>query len=126
MVCTTAAPMQSYSGEKVLKILLDPQLSPNRVCGSCPSNVTQSATFIIDLDRLKHPDDVKKDEFGRWNYSGSHVHLYRACGELEFEKVSPGARSNDIFQLRRIYCKHPSNSNFQRLLAFVTGMCMEF
>ena len=88
------------------------------------TDVTESSTSVVDLDQLEHPDDVKKDVFGRWNYSGSHVFHYRASSDMEFEKVSPGANRNwgDVFQLRHIHCRHPSNSQFQRLLAFITGI----
>ena len=82
---------------------------------------------MVDLDFLKHPDDVKKDGFGHWLYSGSHVQTYLAWKEdgdmLKFKKIdSDGhSRGGNTFRLRRIRCKHPSNSQFQRLLAFVTG-----
>lgn len=78
----------------------------------------------MDLNQLKHPDDVKKDGFGKWKYSGSHVFNFRACGE-EFERVTSCSSQDDIFQLRRVHCQHPSNSQFQRLLAFITGMLRE-
>ncbi len=35
--------------------------------------IERSSTFIVDLDSLKHPDDVKKDEFGKWSYSHMFV-----------------------------------------------------
>ena len=88
--------------------------------GSC-----ESCTFMVDLNFLKHPDDVKKDEFGKSHYSGSHVVSYTAwkshSSKLQFVKVS-GQGAENAFELRRIHCKHPSNPQFQRLLAFVTGV----
>ena len=88
-------------------------------------NIETSSTFMVDLDSLKHPDDVKKDEFGRWLYSGSHVQTYLAWKEngdkLNFEKTDSDDGNQNTFQLRRIRCKHPSNPEFQQLLAFVTG-----
>ena len=90
-----------------------------------PSSINQSATYVVDLDCLEHPDDIKKDDFGKWNYSGSHVLHYQVektpGGELVLERVLPGTQGSSIFQLRRIHCKHPSNPSFQRLLAFITG-----
>ena len=79
---------------------------------------------MVDLDSLKHPDDVKKDEFGKWSYSGSHILTYLAWKEgqnLRFEKVDSADSRENVFQLCQIRCKHPSNSQFQRRLAFVTG-----
>lgn len=116
--------------KKILKILLNPNIDPNRICRTSPSNIKQSSAYVVDLDCLDHPDDVKKDEFGKWNYSGSHVFHYRSErtpeGDLEFERLLSGIQGSNVFQLRRIHCKHPSNPNFQRLLAFVTGMYGEF
>ena len=79
------------------------------------------------MDKLKHPDDVKKDEFGKWNYSGSHTKSYKAwkVGEsMEFESTSGINHSSgtNVVQLCRIHCNHPSNPSFQCLLAFVIGM----
>jgi hypothetical protein len=33
---------------------------------------------MIDMFTLKHPQDVKKDIFGKWTYSGSHNLTYKA------------------------------------------------
>lgn len=118
-------PTCSYSGERILKILLDPNIKKRRICTTQPCNVIKTSTYVVDLESLKHPDDIKKDDFGKWKYSGSHSYSFAAFqsgGKLDFERVgscSPG--SSNIFQLRRINCKHPDNSQCQRLLAFVTG-----
>ena len=114
-----------YSSEEILKVLLNPK---GKVCKSRPTTINRSATYVVDLDCLEHPDDVRKDDYGRWNYSGSHVHHFQAErmseDSLVFERVLPGTQGSSIFQLRRIHCKHPSNPHFQRLLAFVTGKLM--
>ena len=88
-----------------------------------PIEVERSSTFVVDLTCLKHPDDVKKDMYGRWDYSGSHPEVFR-CYFNEFDNVSiekraQGATGNDVYYLRRIRSSHPSNPNFQRLIAYV-------
>ena len=109
------------------QILLNSTIHPQKIWKTRPSNITKSATYIVDLDFLEHRGDVRKDEFGRWNYSGSHMFYYKTKitvdDELEFvsEYYHAGKQGDNIFQLRRIHCKHPSNPNFQRLLAFITG-----
>ena len=119
-------PSGFYTGEQILKILLNPHIEKKRICCSKPYNVSQSSTFVVDLESLPHPDDIKKDDFGKWIYSGSHSVAYAAFksgGKLEFERQSgiPSSSSDNVFQLRRINCKHPEDSQCQRLLAFVTG-----
>ena len=122
-------PKGTYACERLFDILFDPDIDPNRICHERPMHVTRSSTFVVDLDSLKHPDDVRKDEFGKWTYSGSHLVSYSAwkssSGKLQFQKsTSPDAENT--FSLRRIHCKHPSNTNFQRLLVFATGMLLMF
>ena len=53
-------------------------INNDKICKECPRQIVQSSTFVVDMDKLKHPDDVKKDEFGKWNYSGSHTKSYKA------------------------------------------------
>lgn len=100
------------------------------ICTGRPSQVNRSATYIVDLKTLDHPDDAKVDDYGKWNYSGSHVHYFQAESileadddddndDLEFVRVTADTREDNIYKLRRIHCKHPSNPNF--LIAFLTG-----
>ena len=67
-----------YTGERILENLLNSKCESSRICHQWPTIIENSSTFVIDLDALKLPDDdVKKDEFGRWVYNGSHVQTYR-------------------------------------------------
>ena len=120
-------PKDTYTGEQILRILFDETISQDRICRECPRQITKSCTFVVDLDELKHPEDIKKDEFGKWQYNGSHVVPYMAWksgSSIDFEKISCSKENEEnVFNLRRIRCSHPSNPQFQRLLAFVTGMC---
>ena len=40
--------------------------------------------------------------------------------EVEVEKCAPGA-TGEVFYLRRLRSSHPSNPDFRRVLAFVSG-----
>ena len=65
------SPPPKYSSEDLLKILLSPK-DKERVCCTWPvSGIENTSSFIVDIQALKHPDDVKKDFFGKWMYSGS-------------------------------------------------------
>ena len=58
-------PTGTYSGEQILHILLTENIDPERICRKRPTQIT----FVVDLNSLKHPDDIKKDQFGKWCYS---------------------------------------------------------
>ena len=118
-------PLPKYSAELILKRLLDPKINQKRVCNIWPVIVRTSAAFIIDVTKLKNADDVRKDFFGKWNHSGSHPLLFRAIineDEVEVERCAPGATGDNIYYLRRLHCYHPSNANFRRLIAFISGI----
>lgn len=118
-------PQQKYSSEAVLILLLNPNIDRSRVCHTWPvSGIESSSTFIVDITTLKHPDDVRKDFFGKWIYSGSHTFTFKASigedGDVFVEKCSPGVHGN-AFYLRKLHCYHPSNTDFRRMLIFVSG-----
>ena len=46
---------------------LDPKIDDRKICTQRPLNVESSSTFVIDLNSLKDPDDVQKDNFGVWH-----------------------------------------------------------
>lgn len=118
-------PPSMYSAEGIMKILLNPNIPAERVCQKCPSFVTRSSTFVIDVTSLAHCDDVKKDDFGRWEHKGSHpipfYEWFRDDGSVGVERCQDGGGKGEVFYLRRVYCTHPSNNKMKRLLAFVTG-----
>ena len=99
-----------------MKILFCPTINADRICKECPTGINHLATFVVDLNKLRHPDDIKKDEFGKWNYSGSHCVLYSTWKDgkdFQFKRVdshnSNQESNKNIVQLRRVRCTHPSN-----------------
>ena len=114
------SPPPKYAVEEILDILLQPS---SKICFVRPVNIKKSATYVIDITKLHHPDDAKKDNFGRWEHVGSHTTLFKVqqSGDvMEIEKCA--SEASDCFKLRRLYSRHPSNQGFRRILAFVTGM----
>ena len=120
-------PPPKYSAEKFLKILLDPRIDKTKICKHKPLQIRESATFVVDVRCLKHQDDIKKDEFGIWHYSGSHPQTYRVYiesdGHMTVEKCGDGASGSSVVYLWRLHCTHPSNSEFKRLICLVSGKC---
>lgn len=121
-------PKTQYTVEKIINMLLDPG-NPDLVCKERPTDIKQSSTFVIDLDKLQHPDDAKHDNFGKWIQSGSHTIPFQAWftdeGLLHFKRLTSlkaGHTEFDVQYLRRIHYYHPSDSRCKRMLAFITGI----
>ena len=93
-------PPPKYSADYILKVLLDLDIDKRKICTSKPTNVTRSATYIVNIQSLKHADDIKKDQFGIWNYSGSHPQAYRvSCddeGHISVEICGNGATGQNV------------------------------
>ena len=112
-------PAAIYSAETIMKILLNPTSS--RVSRVCPHCVTKSSTYVVDVTSLAHPEDVKKDDFRKWDYKGSHPVAFHVCfkndGSICIERCQNEERQGDIFYLRWLYSTHPSNPEMKRMLA---------
>ena len=124
-------PPPKYTATRIMQILLNPSMDTSKVAKGRPIGVEESSTFVVDLTSLKHPDDVKKDMYGRWDYSGSHPEVFRCTfdefDDVSIEKCAVGATGSNVYYLRRVRSSHPSNSDFCRLIAFVHGeehMCV--
>ena len=115
-------PPSKYSAMRIMKILLKQSHDEQRVAYKRPVEVQSSSTFLVDLTRLAHPDDIKKDSYGKWLHKGSHNDVFRCSydkdGEVSIEKAATG---QNVYYLRRLHCVHPSHSGFRRILAFICG-----
>ena len=73
-------PPHRYPAESVLSILLDKAIPAHTISSKRALNITRSATYVVDVSKLAHPDDVKQDSFGIWKHSGSHTQLLWPVG----------------------------------------------
>lgn len=121
-------PPEKYSAHRIMQILLDPNIDSSRIAKKRPLQAPFSSTFLVDLGQLLHPDDIKKDMYGKWMYSGSHSDVFLCSfssdGQVVVEKAAVGASGNNVYHLRRVHSVHPSNVEFRRVLALLFGMSM--
>ena len=119
-------PPEKYSANRIITILLT--ATPEKICKHKPTNINRSSTFVVDVRCLKNQEDIKKDEFGIWQYSGSHPQCFlvkqRDDGYIDIQKCEAGAANSHLMYLRRLHCTHPSNSEFKRLICFLSGRYM--
>ena len=122
-------PSEKYASEEIIRILLDPKIDQKRVCMQRRLDTVSSSTYVVDLDCLQHPDDVKKDNFGVWTHSGSHNQQFfsrinRGKVEIGRSVFSSDGPKWERFSLRRLHSKHPTNPGFRRIISFITGTCV--
>lgn len=79
-------PPPKYSTYKMMQILLgidEKQIAHKRLLLA-----SFSSTFVVDIRTLAHPDDIKKDMYGKWVHSGSHTY---DGDEINIENAACGA-----------------------------------
>ena len=114
-----------YGAECILKIILDPTISSSVICTVRRLEIT---TYVVDIHSLTHPESwwhIKNDNFGKWEHSGSHPVHFKVEVEDDdhvfVQKCAVGASEENIGLIRRLHSVHPSNHNFKRMIAFVSG-----
>ena len=85
---------------------------------------------MVDVSKLAHPDDIKKDVYGKWLYSGSHSDVficsYSQDDKVGIERAAAGVSGDSVYYLRRLHSIHPSNNDFRRVLALLSGILVIF
>ena len=123
-------PPDKYSAYRIMSLLLDPKINENKIAARRPLESSFSASYVVDVSKLAHPDDIKKDMYGKWIHSGSHDDVfkctYRDDDSVYIEKAALGASGDNIFYLRRLHSVHPSNSEFRRLLVLLFGKFLHY
>ena len=77
-------------------------------------------SFVVDLSKLKDPNDVRADDLGAWKCTGSRtlqcIVRYSSSTCHIVTKLCPGATKISI---RWQYFVHATDHNFHRMIAFV-------
>lgn len=109
---------------EAVTILLNPD--ENRICTNQPIHVDQNCTFVVDLNSLENPDDVKSDDCGHWIHNGRKS--TRVAVSIKREKVvsvkcttklKPPDENSKCFTLVRIYYYHDPHEDFKRTFYFL-------
>ena len=68
-------------------ILLDPRLDARKIAFKRPLTAPFSSSFVVDVSKLAHPDDIKKDMYRKWLHSGSHTDVFHCTYSEDKESV---------------------------------------
>lgn len=54
-------------------MLCHPALQEEIICSSQPVSVENNVSFVVDMAKLKDPNDIRADDLGAWTCTGSCV-----------------------------------------------------
>lgn len=117
-----------YSYKEAVNIMLNPSM--NKICSKHPLRVECNATFLVDLSKLDHADDMKADDCGHWIHNGRKTtklvvwkngsSITRVSSTTKSRK-SPPDENSEIYSLIRIYYNHDPYSDFKRTFYYLYG-----
>ena len=54
-------PPPKYSAQQIMHILLHPNIDEQQIATRRPLDAPSSSTIVVDVSKLSHPDNIKKD-----------------------------------------------------------------
>ena len=102
----------------------------DKVCSKHPVRVESNATFVVNLSKLDHADDIKADDCGHWIHNGrkttkvvvwkSNSVVTGVVSTSKSKKTAPDENS-EIYSLIRVYYNHDPHSDFKRTFYYLYG-----
>uniref|UniRef100_A0A7M5WL89 Uncharacterized protein n=2 Tax=Clytia hemisphaerica TaxID=252671 RepID=A0A7M5WL89_9CNID len=97
---------------------------PELVSGVPPSHVSTNCSFIIDLSKLKHPEDLLCDELGAWHQTGTVTKTYKvhqsSTNECEYITRAEKGTMGSIEVTRRPY-KNLSDDSLKKIVVSISS-----
>ena len=108
-------------------MLLDPNLDNDRVCTRQPISVEQNRLFVVDLRCLEKPKDVMCDDMGSWVSNGDYTAwvVVDEDGAVDTVRSLTKPATEGMYFVRRKYYTLKGCPDFNRIVFFVEGMCMD-
>lgn len=118
-----------YNYSEAVEILLSRE-HKERVCTKHPIAVEENASFLVDLDKLAHVDDIKSDDCGHWKHNGRKTMKVAVWNnKSKITKVvstsktihSPPDENSKLYTLSRVYYVNDPHSDFKRTYYYLYG-----
>lgn len=115
-----------YTIEDAVKILL--QTPIESICTQQPIGCSSSKTFVVDVSKLDHRDDIRCDDLGVWKNQGvkSSYCSVRFHNDHDVQRVKvlenkPAVMRSSIYRLKRTYWTHTEEKRICRHLFELEG-----
>lgn len=114
----------SYS-EAVNMLLVANQ---DKICTRHPTMVEDNSSFVVDLSKLAHADDIKADDCGHWIHNGkktTKVAVWKHRNEISkvvsTKSSSPPDENSQLYTLVRVYYVNDPHGDFKRVYYYLFG-----
>ena len=115
-----------YNAEKIVEVLLDPDLPASKIATSRPVCVEDNVTFVVDLSKLESKADIRADDLGSWHCNGKRL---IKCEVDKKGKVielfsKPRRCIGTLYTLVRWYYEHTTARDFKKTICEILGKCL--
>ena len=90
--------------DEVAEIIIKGRIDHSRIATRGPTSVENNTVFAVDTSKLTDKDDVKCDDLGAWDYTGSKSIFYRMDEDGKLTKVNKKEETDKevgIFVIKR-------------------------
>ena len=86
------------------------------ICSIHPVSVEHNVPFVVDLSRLKDPNNVRADDLGTWRCTGSCILTVSVtCSCFP-------SKGGKVVNIRRQYHVHTTDGDLHRMIAFIENV----
>ena len=111
---------------KAVRVLLDGDAS--LICTKQPILVENNYMFLVDLNLLDDPDDIKSDDCGHWMHNGrKSIHVavkFQNENVIDVQSIGKSTTPDEnsrVYCLVRTYYIHDPHKDFKRILYHIFG-----
>ena len=112
-------PKEHFSVESLARLLLDLDSAVAsgklNMCTTQFVQVCHNVAFLVDLQALDDPMDIRADENGGWDCKGSpvtYVSIHNGGGTIAVYKCSHMGSHSHHYKINRVYYRHSSSPDF--------------
>jgi len=114
---------KGFSGEKLAAILCDPTLDEELICSTHPVLVENNVSFVVDLMKLKNPNDIRANNLGTWKCTGSRLLTFAVkCSDKGCRVVNESYCGATIVKMRRQHHVHATGRAFHRMMVCIESV----
>ncbi len=117
----------AFSWQEIIRILAY-EHQPEKLCVQPPVNISNNVSFLIDNAKIKHESDIRCDDMGVWNCTGSPKLYLTLVYDLDGKANSarkceekPDALSSEFFVLKQSYFVNASSENCRKVISKLQG-----
>lgn len=115
---------EHYPLDTLAELLITDTVPSSNVCSKQPVRVCRNVSFVVDLNMLDDPLDIRADENGVWKRKGSpvaYISMHTNKGKTRFFRRTKAPTRSNHYKITRTYYRHASSPDFTRIITVVHG-----